>query len=233
MRSTRAQSCRRRWTSSHSSVGGGRDLLGGPAEEARQRRRRARASARSGRSSASSSRSHSRAAAVREDAAGAVDDRRDAGVVERVADERGVAVGRARAPRRGPGRTRSRSSVAPSSERCSISRRDDSSATRSAARSCATCSRADALVAKPGRRAGRRRLVAVHDADAQRRRSGAPCRRGVWLAFGGADAAVDDPLVAELGAAEQRVVGVDQPLVAAPVDVERRACRGGLRRPRR
>ena len=38
----------------------------------------------------------------------------------------------------------------------------------------------------------------------------------------GAHRAVDDPLVPELGAAEQRVVGVDQGLVAAPVDLERR-----------
>ena len=43
---------------------------------------------------------------------------------------------------------------------------------------------------------------------------------------------VDDPLVAELGAAEHRVVGVDQPLVAAPVDLERGPCARRLgRRP--
>ena len=39
--------------------------------------------------------------------------------------------------------------------------------------------------------------------------------------MGRADLAVDDPFVPELRAVEQRVVGVDQPLVAAPVDRER------------
>ncbi|MDX6682051.1 MAG: hypothetical protein QOG94_2090 [Solirubrobacteraceae bacterium] len=74
------------------------------------------------------------------------------------------------------------------------------------------------------------RLVAADDADAQRRpvRRAGEARRAVGI--GRADAPVDDALVAELRAAERRVVGVDQALVAAPVDVERRALARGLRR---
>ena len=49
-------------------------------------------------------------------------------------------------------------------------------------------------------------------------------RRAVGV--GGAHAAVGDPLVPEPGVAEQRVVGLEQPLVAAPVDLERGARAG-------
>ena len=106
----RAQRCSRRWTSSQSSSSRGRDPLGGPAEERRQRGgarpRRARSGARAPRAAAAS-----RARGVgAEHAAGAVDDRRDADRVERVADERGVAVG-AHEHRDVAGRTRSRPSV--------------------------------------------------------------------------------------------------------------------------
>ena len=99
-----------------------------------------------GRSSASSSRSQSRAGAGAEDAARAVDDRGDADLVERVAHERGVAVrahehgdvagAHALAPR-------GRAVLARGSR---SRRRRTSSRTRSAARSSAMCSRADALL---------------------------------------------------------------------------------------
>ena len=45
-----------------------------------------------------------------------------------------------------------------------------------------------------------------------------------------AEPAVICPLMAELRAAEQRVVCVNEPLIAAPVDVERRALARGPRR---
>ena len=69
----------------------------------------------------------------------------------------------------------------------------------------------------------RSRVVAVDDAHAQRgiaRRARQPRR---LVRRRGADLPVDDPLVAELGAGEQRVVGVDQRLVAAAVLAQRRA----------
>ena len=50
------------------------------------------------------------------------------------------------------------------------------------------------------------------------------------VGVGGPDPAVDDAFVPELGAAEQRVVGVDEALVAAPVDLERRALVGPVGR---
>ena len=185
-----------------------------------------------GRSIASSSRSHSRAGGVPNTLPAPLMTAGTPTVVERVADQRGVAVACARARRRGrAGRARGRS-VAPSSARISISAPEDSSATRSAARSCAMCSRADALLRVARAACADRRLVAVHDADAQRRRRRGARQARRLVGVRGADAAVDDPLVAELGAAEQRVVGVDQPLVAAPVDLERRARAGGLARPR-
>ena len=78
--------------------------------------------------------------------------------------------------------------------------------------------RADAFLAKPlGVRstAGSSRC---DDAHAQRRaRRAGQARRAVRLR--GEHPPVDDPLVAELRAVEQRVVGVDQALVAAPVDL--------------
>ena len=78
----------------------------------------------------------------------------------------------------------------------------------------------------------RRRRRGGRPARAAAPRSGAPRSRGARLASAARTVRYDDALVAELGAAEQRVVGVDQPLVAAPVDVERRARAGLARRPR-
>ena len=113
-RSTRAQSCRRRWTLLPLVLVGGGDLLGASSRGTASAPRRARAAVDAGRSSASSSRSHSRAGGGAEHAARAVDDRGDAGGVERVADQRGVAVACARARRRGrAARARRRRRVAP------------------------------------------------------------------------------------------------------------------------
>ena len=129
-------------------VGGRGDPLGVPAEE-RGQRRRARARGGAGRSSASSSRSQSRAGVGAEDAARAVDDRRDADRVERVAHERRAAVGaheHGDVARAAPARAERR----PSSARRSISRPEASSATTSAARSRATC-RARGVVAARSR----------------------------------------------------------------------------------
>ncbi len=154
-----------------------------------------------GRSSASSSRSHSRAGAVREDAAGAVDDRRHADRVERVADQRGVAV---RAHEHGDVAGRDRARAVADARRRTASSRDDVGG--EVARRCA---RAPAGALRVAAAACGRRSLAV---AATRTRSGAPrraVRRGARSAAA-RDRAVDDPLVAELRAAEQRVVGVDQ-----------------------
>ena len=74
----------------------------------------------------------------------------------------------------------------------------------------------------PGGQADR---VARDDADPQRR--GLRRAEQARVAVRGADLAVDDPLVPELRAAEERVVGVDQALVAAPVRRQRGLRAGG------
>ena len=216
-RSTRAQSCRRPWTSSHAVLGGAGHALGAPADE---RRQRGRARAR-GRGRALQRLQQPQPLARRlggEHAARAVDHRGHAGRLQRVADPRGVAVGgaRARRCRRGANAPRTSSVLA----RCR------------AATSCGhVARRAESLRMRAG---ARRDLDARVGRGARAaKRSGAPrqlapARRSVAAAH----APVDDPLVPELRAAEQRVVGVDQRLVAAPVDVER-GLRAGGRRPRR
>ncbi len=185
-------------------------------------------------------RSQSRAGAGAEHAARAVDDRGDVDRVERVAHERRVAVG---AHQHGdvPGRTVSRRARSPSSARTSISAPDAEQRDEVGGQVLGDVLARDALL-----RVAAAACVPTlgssrcDDPDAQRRAlRGAPISRGAWLAVGRAHPAVDDALVAELRAAEQRVVGVDQPLVAAPVDVERRlrarppARRRGRRRRRR
>ena len=82
----------------------------------------------------------------------------------------------------------------------------------------------------PPRVSFERRLVAVDDPDAQRRGDGRVAEPRRLVGVGGPDLAVDDALVPELRAAEQRVVGVDEALVAAPVDLERRALVGPVGR---
>ena len=164
-----------------------------------------------------------------EDAARAVDDGGDVDLVEGVADERGVAVGADEdgdvAGTDGLGRC-----TVPSCARTSIFAFEESSVARSAARSLATCSRADALLTLPPR-------VSFSDGSSRwttRMRSGAatgaPTEARRLVGVGRPDLSVDDALVPELGAAEQRVVGVDEALVAAPVDLERRALVGPVGR---
>ena len=90
-RSTRAQWCRRRWTSSHASSSASATSLGRPAEEERQRR-----GARAGRVGGALDRLEQPQPLERrlgaEHAAGAVDDGGDVDGLQRVADARGVAV---------------------------------------------------------------------------------------------------------------------------------------------
>ena len=171
-----------------------------------------------GRSSASSRRSQSRAGVGGEHAAGAVDHRRDPRRVERLADQLGVRGWSAPAPRcaaGGPARA-GRLAV----RRTVLDRAPEaSSATTSAARSRATCSRARACAGVSVAWSARSTARAVRPrGPAAARRSGAPRRRDVLVRRRGPDLPVDDPSVAELGAGEQRVVGVEQRLVAAPVD---------------
>ena len=183
---------------------------------------RARAAADVGRSIASSSRSHSRAGAVPNTLPAPLI---TAGTPTASSASRTSAASRLvrTSTATWPGRTRRRARAAPSSSRTSISAPEASSRDevggevvgdvlarrRRLARSPAAWS------PTPGRRGGRRGPAAA-------RSTGAPDRRGVAVGRRRAHRAVDDALVAELRAAEQRVVGVDQPLVAAPVDVERR-----------
>ena len=58
----------------------------------------------------------------------------------------------------------------------------------------------------------------MEDPQAQRRRHRRADQAGRLVGGRGPDRQVGDPLVAEAGAAQQRVVGVDEALVAAPVD---------------
>ena len=71
-------------------------------------------------------------------------------------------------------------------------------------------------------------VVAVDDPDAQRR---AWCtdQTGLCVRRGRDDLAVADPGMAELGAREQRVIGVDESLVAAPVGPQCGLCRRFVR----
>ncbi len=224
VRSTRAQRCRRRWTSSHCCS---------PASATRsavQPRNGVSAAerARVGRGGSLDRLEHAQPVARRdgaEDAAGAVDDGLDVGFGQRVAHERRVAV-RAHEHRdvAGADRLASRRGVArPDLDPRGGGQQVRPDQPRDPAR-CARAPTAHSRSRRPWRRD--RRLVAVHDPDSDRggfRRAGQP-RRLVGRRC--ADFAIDDALVAERRAAEQRVVGVDQPLVAAPVDLERRSCAG-------
>ena len=221
-RSTRAHWCRRRWSSSQSSSSADATRSAvqprngvSAAERGAWRRRRAL-----DRLEQAQPVARRRGA---EDAARAVDDGGDADLVEGVADERGVAVGADE-----DGDVAGADALAPL--RRAVLRADlDLGARRRAARRGRPrgpwrCARArTALLTLPPRVSFERRLVAVDDPDAQRRRDGRAGEPRRLVGVGGPDRAVDDALVPELGAAEQRVVGVDEALVAAPVDLERRA----------
>ena len=75
-----------------------------------------------------------------------------------------------------------------------------------------------------------RGIVAVDDAHAERGIAGRAGQPGRPVRRRGPDLAVRDPLVAELGAGEQRVVGVDQRLVGAAVLAQRGSRPGNLGR---
>ena len=74
-----------------------------------------------------------------------------------------------------------------------------------------------------------RRLLAQHDAHAQRGVARSAGQAGGGVRRRGPDLAVRDPLVTELGAGEQRVVRVDQRLVGAAVHAEGGAALGDFR----
>src|SRR3954447_2364752 len=118
-----------------------------------------------------------------------------------------------------PGQTRSAPSIRASALK---------SETMSAATSYATCSRAESTWAQPPRV----NLPLARGTTRTRSGagSGAPLNRGARFPGAALPLPVDNALVAELRVAEQRVVGVEQPLVAAPVGPQRRL---GARRPRR
>ncbi len=129
-----------------------------------------------------------------------------------------------------PGRIGSRPRASPSLDVTSTSASEESSDTRSAA-----TFRGDVLargvhvgVACPGEYD--RLLVAMHYPHPQRRGVRRATQPRSLVGAGRPYAAIDDSLVPELSATEQSVVGVDQTLIAAPVDVERRPRSGGLRR---
>ena len=125
----------------------GRELLGGPAEEAGERGR-VRPLGEVGRSIASSRRSHSRAGGVPKTLPAPLMTAGMSDVVESLADQRGVAI-----------RANEHCDMAGTHAlavegdailgACSISAADESISTRSAARSLAMCSRALPLLANP------------------------------------------------------------------------------------
>ena len=195
-------------------VVGLRDALGRPAEEERQRRG-ARARRVGGALDRLQQPQPLQSRLGAEHAAGAVDDGGDVDGLQRVADARGVAV---RPHEHGDVAGADGTLVGRSAR---AQQRDDVGGDvardvlpRGLEPRVALLRQAD--------------VVARHDPDPQRRRvrRAAQARARVR----GNDLPVDDPLVAELRAAEQLVVGVEQPLVAAPVGRQRRL---RARRPRR
>ena len=225
-RSTRAQWCRRRWTC----------LPRRPRRPPRPARRssrgtgsarpRARAAGDVGRSSASSSAQPLARGAGGEHAARAVDHRGDARP-PRARRGRRAALRLVRtSTATWPGRTGSCARRAVLAADLDLAP-EESSSTRSRGEVARRCARARSCCGAIARaRQLIARLVAAHDAQPQRRRDRRAGQPRPAFASAARTRAVDDALVAEPGAAEQRVVGVDQPLVAAPVHLQRgRACR--------
>ncbi len=164
-----------------------------------------------------------------EHAAGAVDHRRHAGVVQRVADHRRLAVGpheHGEMPG-GDGGVGVAAIPGPVGRdaRARIQQRDDVAG--EVARDQAARGHV-ADIATLGQR--QRRVVAGRHAEPHRRRHRRARQPRPVVPRGGADMPVGDSLVPEPDAGEQRVVGVDQALVAAPVDRERGLGAGGARR---
>ena len=193
----------------------------GPAQERASSSPRVRATRRGGRSIASSSRSHSRAAGVANTLPAPLMTAGTPTALQRVADQRGVAVACARARPCGPGgsarhdRSDAARSTHPRTEAHEVARPDR----------LAMCSRRGRRARRsPARGRGDRRVGAIDDPHPQRRSDRRAVQTRLPVGAAGPHLPVDDPRMPELGAAEHRVVGVDQPLVAAPVDYERRRC---------
>ena len=164
-----------------------------------------------------------------EDAARAVDDRGDVDLVEGVADERGVAVG---ADEDGDVAGTDalgllHRAVLGADLDLRVRGEQGGEVGREVLGDVLACARV--AHASPAREL-QRRLVAMDDPDAQGRRNGRVEEARRLVGVRRPDPAVDDALVPELRAAEQRVVGVDEALVAAPVDLERRALVGPVGR---
>ena len=126
------------------------------------------------------------------------------------------------------GRTGSRRSSKPSTARATRVAGDDRTRTTSAARSSAIRASAAGFDAYPLARQRNERIGAVQDAHAQRGGHGRVDQPRLAVRLRRADGPVDDAFVAELGAVEERVEGVDQPLVAAPVRRQRRLGDGAV-----
>ncbi len=199
-------------------VAGGGDLLRRPAQEHAERggvRRRGRRRALEGLEQAQPLAGDGGG----EDAAGAVDHRRHADGVEGIAHQGGVAVAghqhgdvagaQGDAPGLGP----------------LLRALDDLGTGRHQPHHVAGQVGGDVLAGRLGAEvplgcAPDMAVVAVHDAHPQGRRLGGAVEAGGLVGRGCPHRAVGDALVPEAGAAEQGVVGVDQALVAAPVDAQ-------------
>ena len=207
-RSTRAHWCRRRWSSSRSSSSADatRSVVqprnGVSAADA------ARAGE-DGRSIASSRRSQSRAGAVPKTLPAPL---MTAGMSTSSRASRISAALRWVRTRTAtwPGRMRSRRWVVPSWSRISISASEESSAARSAGEVLGDVLARRGVADAAAARERQRRLVAVDHPDAQRRVDGRLAEPRRLVRVRGLDLPVDDALVPELRAAQQRVVGVDQ-----------------------
>ena len=144
-----------------------------------------------------------------EHAAGAVDDGGDVDGLQRIADARGVAV---RADQDGD--------VAGADTALAVDRSARAQQRHDVGRDVARDVLPRGIEARVALR-GQAHVVARDDADPQRRGVRRAVQARVRVRRRGADLAVDDALVPELRAAEERVVGVDQALVAAPVGRQR------------
>ena len=160
-----------------------------------------------------------------EDAAGPVDHRRHADVLERLADHRRLAVG-AHEHGHVPGLDGLGPGVAATGRR-----HPGAGAQQPHDVGGHVADDVPPRVAGPRVAARRlRQILAQRHAEPERRRHRRPTEAGLLVLVSGPDLAVGDALVAELDPGEQRVVGVDQALIRAPVDRQRRLPAGRARR---
>ena len=228
-RSTRAHSCRRRWTSSHASSPAPATCSASQPRNGVSAAARARAGA-LGRSIASSSRSQSRAGSEPNTLPAPLI---TAGISTASSASRTSAAWRCvrTSTATCPGRT----GVLPEHRavlRPALDPRAGGEQPDEVAGEVARDVAARGVVARVAV-AGLldRRVVAVHDAHPQRLGMRGAEQPRLAVGAGGAHGAVGDPLVAEPRVGEQRVVGLQQALVAAPVDLERGARRRRSARP--